>query len=353
MSMRKGIFGKTSNGEVAHIITIANNSGMSIEVTDYGATLVSVSVPDKEGRLSDVVLGYDDVTDYERNTAYLGATIGRIGNRIAKASFSIDGKEYFMDKNEGENVCHSGPHGYHGMLWQMELREEENMVAFHHVSPHLEQGIPGRFDVTVTYQLTDENEIRIHYSGCSDRDTIVNMTNHSYFNLAGHESGKLITGHEIWIDADAFTPVGEDLIPTGEIRPVEGTYMDFRTAKKIGRDIDAADEQLRVGGGYDHNFVLNHYDGTVRKVAEVFEEGSGRKLEVFTDLPGMQMYAGNFLGGGSVGKDGAVYRNRSGLALETQYFPDAVHHANFPQPFLKAGEPYDTTTVYRITVANR
>ena len=229
----------------------------------------------------------------------------------------------------------------------MELLEEENSVRFHLVSPNMDQGFPGTFEVTVTYTLTEENELKIHYHGTCDQDSMVNMTNHSYFNLHGQDSGKLVEDHLVWIDADNFTPVRDDLIPTGEIRPVEGTPLDFRTEKVLGKDICDPYEQITIGGGYDHNFVLNHYDGTFRKVASVKDPESGRVMEVFTDLPAMQVYSGNFLAGGPAGKNGAVYENRSGLAMETQYCPDAIHHENFVSPILKAGEVYDTVTVYK------
>ena len=347
MGMTKSVFGKTSDGEVVHLATVSNQKGMSIEVLDYGATLVSVNVPDKYGNTEDVALGYDDVLDYEKGCAYFGATIGRCGNRVDHAEFSINGKEYFMEKNEGENVCHSGPRCYSRRMWDMELLEKENSVRFHLVSPNMDQGFPGTFDVTVTYTLTEENELKIHYNGTCDQDSLINMTNHSYFNLHGQDSGKTVEDHIVWIDADSFTPVREDLIPTGEIRSVEKTPLDFRMAKELGRDICDHYEQMKIGSGYDHNFVLNHYDGKLRKVAEVKDPESGRVMEVFTDLPAMQVYSGNFLAGGPAGKNGAVYGNRSGLAMETQYCPDAVHHENFVSPILKAGEVYDTVTVYK------
>lgn len=347
MGMTKSVFGKTSNGEVVHLVTVSNQKGMSIEVLDYGATLVSVNVPDKDGHTEDVALGYDDVLDYEKGDAYLGATVGRCGNRVDHAEFSLNGKEYFMEKNEGENVCHSGPRCYSRRMWDMELLEEENSVRFHLVSPNMDQGFPGTFEVTVTYTLTEENELKIHYNGTCDQDSLINMTNHSYFNLHGQDSGKTVEDHLVWIDADSFTPVREDLIPTGEIRSVEETPLDFRTAKELGKDIADPYEQMKIGSGYDHNFVLNHYNGKLRRVAEVKEPESGRVMEVFTDLPAMQVYSGNFLAGGPAGKNGAVYVKRSGLAMETQYCPDAIHHENFVSPILKAGEVYDTVTIYK------
>lgn len=348
--MKKSVYGKTSKGEEAHLITVVNGNGMSMEVMDYGATLVSVTVPDKNGRVADVLLGYDDVLDYEKNSGYQGATVGRNANRVAGASFSINGKEYFMEKNEGENVCHSGSISYSQRFWDMELLEQENSVRFHLTSPHMDQGFPGNFDVTVTYTLTEDNEVKIHYRGISDQDTMVNMTNHSYFNLNGQDSGETVENHMVMIDAECFTPVRKDLIPTGEIRPVEGTPLDFRTFKVLGQDLYDDYEQMKFGSGYDHNYVLNHYDGKLRKVAEIQELKSGRTMEIFTDLPAIQMYSGNFLDNGARGKNGAVYGKRSGLALETQYCPDAIHHDNFVSPILKAHEVYDTITIYKMRI---
>lgn len=350
MGMKKSVFGKTSKGEVVHLVTVTNQNGMSMEVMDYGATLVAVSAPDRDGRMDDILLGFDDVLDYEKSTAYHGATVGRNANRVDRAVFSINGKEYFMEKNEGENVCHSGPRSYSCRMWEMELLEEENSVSFHLVSPNMDQGFPGNFEVTVIYTLTEDNAVKIHYQGKADQDTMVNMTNHSYFNLNGQNSGKNVENHLVMLDAESFTPVREDLIPTGEIRPVEGTPMDFRTPKALGRDLHEDYEQLKIGSGYDHNFILNHYDGTIRKVAEIEEPESGRVMEVLTDLPAIQVYSGNYLPGGPAGKNGAVYVERSGLALETQYCPDAIHHENFLSPILKSGETYDTTTIYKFCV---
>ena len=349
MGMKKSVFGKTSNGEVAHLVTVVNENGVSMEVTDFGATLVSVTVPDRNGRVDDVALGYDEVVDYEKNSGCLGASIGRNANRVGGARFVLNGEEYFMEANEGENVCHSGPHGYHRRMWDMELCEEENSVSFHLFSSHMDQGLPGNFDVTVTYTLTQDNAVKIQYHGTADKDTMINMTNHSYFNLNGQDSGKTVENHEVMILAENFTPVSDDLIPTGEIRPVEGTPLDFRTFKLLGRDIRDEYDQMIIGSGYDHNFVLDNYDGTVRKVAEVREESTGRKMEIFTDCPAIQMYSGNFLAGGAPGKNGAVYEKHSGLALETQFCPDAVHHDNFVSPIRKAGESYDSVTIYKFS----
>ena len=270
MGIKVSEFGKTSKGKMAHIYTLVNGKGMALEVTDYGATMVSILAPDAKGRSKDVLLGYDDVQDYEQGTCYFGAIIGRNGNRTKDAQVVIDGHVYQMEKNEGENNLHSGSEGYSNIIWDASVDEDGNSVSFHHVGADGEQGLPGTFDITVTYTLTMENEVKIHYEGTSDKDTIANMTNHGYYNLAGHAAGK-IEDHILWLDADAFTPVGQGMIPTGEILPVEGTPMDFRAAKSIGADIEADYEQLKIAGGYDHNYVLNNSNGTLRKIAEVTE----------------------------------------------------------------------------------
>ena len=347
MGMKISDFGKLADGRETKLVTIANKNGMSIEVTNYGATLVSVVVPDKNGRHDDVILGYADVTDYAKNGGYLGACIGRSGNRIRTASFEINGVTYHLDKNEKGNNLHSGKNGYNCQIWDMEVNEASSSVTFSRLSPDMEQGYPGNFDVSVTYTLTDENEVRIHYEGKSDKDTIANMTNHTYFNLEGHDSGSILD-HVLMIDADGFTEVDDELIPTGVIASVEGTPFDFRTAKPIGRDIEKDHEQLKMGGGYDHNYALKA-DGTVKKVAEVKAPVSRRKMEVFTDCVGVQFYSGNFIEDAWIGKDGKAYHKRGGLCLETQFFPDAIHHENFASPVLKAGELYSTTTVYKFS----
>ncbi|EET59382.1 aldose 1-epimerase [Marvinbryantia formatexigens DSM 14469] len=347
MGIKISRFGKLSDGREAKLITLANKNGMTIEVTDYGATLVSVVTADKNGKYADVVLGYADVTDYAKNGGYFGATIGRCGNRIGGAAFTINGKEYQIDKNENGNSLHSGFKGYDKIIWDTQVDEENLTVTFSHHSPDMEQGFPGNFDVTVAYTLTEDNAVKITYDGKTDRDTIANMTNHSYFNLEGHDSGSILD-HILWIDADGITAVDAESIPTGEILPVEGTPFDFRTEKPVGRDIEQDNEQLRMGGGYDHNFALNT-DGSLKKIAQVKAPVSGRVMEVFTDCVGVQLYTGNFIEKTQIGKDGKAYDKRCGLCLETQFYPDAVNHENFASPVLKAGETYHTETIYRFS----
>lgn len=345
MAVEKTVFGFTKDGKEVHKYFIANESGASIEVLDFGAILYSVCVPDKEGLLRDVVLGFDRVEDYETSGTFFGATVGRSGNRIANASFSMNGVVYQMEKNENENNLHSGSNGFERRMWEVSEAENDH-ITFALISPDGDQGFPGEFKVSVTYTLTEENEVKIHYEGSCDQDTVANMTNHSYFNLGGHDSGSML-GQLLWLNADAFTPVIDTKsIPTGEIAPVAGTPMDFTTEKAIGKDIDADYDQLNFTGGYDHNFVLNQQDGSVRLVAKAKSEESGIGMEVYTDAPGVQFYAGNFLAG-EIGKEGVKYEKRNGFCLETQYYPNSVNEPSFPSPVLKKGEKYDTTTIYR------
>lgn len=341
--MKQRSFGTGKNGEAATLYTFENKNGMRMEVTDFGATLYSLMVPDKDGNLCDVVLGYDSPQGYMGSSGTgFGATIGRNGNRIGKAAFTLNGKSYKMDQNNNGNNLHSGSDYYHHRMWSV-TETTDNSITFSLHSPDGDQGFPGNFDVDVTYALTDENALQIDYNGITDADTIVNMTNHSYFNLNGHASGDVL-GQELWVDADAFTTTDVELIPTGEVVSVEGTPMDFRIKKLIGRDIDADYEAVHFGGGYDHNWCLNN-QGRFAKVAEMSSDLSGITMEVYTDLPGVQIYAGNYLAD-EVGKNGVVYQKRQGICFETQHYPDAINHENFPSPICKAGDRYQTRTVY-------
>lgn len=343
MGYQKTEFGKTKNGEDASLYIFENSAGMKMKVSDYGALLVSVLVKDKEEKERDVVLGYDTVNGYEEDDGlFLGATVGRNANRIGGASFVIDGKEYELYKNDNGNNLHSGLDFFSKRMWNVES-VEENAVTLSLFSPHMDQGYPGNVTVYVTYRLTEENEVQIEYKAAPDMDTVLNMTNHSYFNMDGQDSGNVLE-QKVWINADAYTEADEESIPTGEIRSVEGTPMDFRVAKTIGQDIEADYQALRYGQGYDHNYALN---GTgYRLVAGMESEKSGIKMLVYTDLPGIQLYTGNFLKG-QIGKGGASYLKRSAACFETQYFPDAVHHENFEGPVCRKGETYYTKTTYR------
>ena len=336
-------FGRTKKGEEAHLYLLENKNGVKAYLTDYGAALVRLLVPDKNNELRDVVLGYDDTAGYEQGDVFFGATVGRNANRVGGAHVEIAGKVYKLEKNDNDNNLHSGTHYYNKRLWDV-VEQADDHVAFVLHSPDGDQGYPGAFDMHVTYTLDDSNELTIHYVAVPDQDTVINMTNHSYFNLNGHASGTVL-GHKVTVNADSFTPADAYSIPTGEIRSVEGTPMDFRSGRVLGDDIDTDYEPLRFGSGYDHNWVLKN-EGRFDKVAEVASEESGIVMEVYTDLPGVPIYTANFVDG-EPGKDGASYIKRSAVCLETQYFPDAVHHENFPQPLCRKGEKYDTRTAYR------
>ena len=336
-------FGTTEKGQKALLYTMKNDAGTSVSVSDYGAALVSLFVRGKDGNPVDVVLGYDNVTGYEKGGDSIGATVGRNANRIGGASIEINGVTYELDKNDNGNNLHSGYDYYNKRFWDVAENADDH-VTFRLHSPDKDQGYPGALDMYVTYTLDEDSMLTIHYEAVPDKDTVINMTNHSYFNLNGHDSGTVLN-HSVTLDAESFTPADRESIPTGEIRSVDGTPMDFRSGKTLGKEIDADYEPLRFGGGYDHNWVLKN-EGRFAKVAEVKSDKSGIKMEVYTDLPGVQMYTANFLDN-EPGKDGAFYAKRSAVCLETQYFPDAVHHENFPSPVCRKGEKYDTRTAYR------
>ena len=336
-------FGTTEDGRKAWLYTMKNDAGTTVSVTDYGAALVNVIVKGQDGIPLDVVLGYDDAAGYERGEASIGATVGRSANRIGGAQIEIGGRTYDLEKNDNGNNLHSGLDYYNKRFWEVAENGDDHVTFLLH-SPDGDQGYPGALDMYVTYSLDEDNMLTIHYEAVPDQDTVINMTNHSYFNLNGHDSGSVLE-HTVMLEADAFTPADAESIPTGEIRPVEGTPMDFRAAKKLGAEIDADYEPLRFGAGYDHNWVLKNENG-FDKVAEVTADRSGIRMEVWTDLPGVQMYTANFLDN-EPGKDGAVYGSRSAVCLETQYYPDAIHHDNFPGPVCRRGEKYDTRTAYR------
>ncbi len=352
MKITKKSFGVTKNGEKATLYTMENSKGMKVSVTDYGASIVHIIVPDRNGKMEDVALGYDDVRGYDENETYYGAFIGRNGNRIANAQFTLNGVTYQLDKNNGPNNLHGGFKGYNNFMYEVECfeEEEEASIELSRLSPDMEQGFPGNLDITVTYTLTEENELAIEYLGVSDKDTVINLTNHSFFNLSGQDSGTILD-HEVFIDADYFTPTDATLIPTGELRPVEGTPMDFRTETRVGDRIDDDYEPLKTAGGYDHNYVLNNTGEEVEYVASLYDPKSGRRMEVFTDLPGMQLYSGNFIDGKATGKGGKVYLKREGICFETQLFPDACNTKEyFKSSVVKAYEEYSTMTVYKFTV---
>lgn len=346
--MKQCSFGKTENGFETQLYILENIQGMEVGVTDYGARLVYVNVADRYGVYRDVVLGYDSVREYEKDRYCFGATIGRNANRIKLAEFRLNGKKYHLTKNEYENNNHSGPNGYEHRIWQVESVNNQS-IRFSLVSPHLDQGFPGEFRISVTYLLTEENEIIIHFQGMSDQDTIVNMTHHSYFNLAGHASGDIL-GQYLQINAEKYSPVQDfQFIPTGEMVNVSNTPMDFRRFKKIGQDINSEFPQLRIAGDYNHNFILDKEEDTVGVLGEAYCQESGILMRVKSNLPAVQLYTGRFIQD-ITGRGGSRYSSRSGFCLEAQYTPNAVNEENVKKPILKAGDVYDKIISYQFQV---
>jgi aldose 1-epimerase len=346
-SIQQQPFGVTADGIEVDLYTLTNSHGLTLSIANYGGIVTRLAVPDRDGSFEDIVLGYDSLADYERGSPYFGAIIGRYGNRVARGRFTLNGVEYRLATNDGENHLHGGVKGFDKVVWAAEPYTTPNEAGLRlsYVSPDGEEGYPGRLEVGVTYALTEANELRIEYQAESDKPTIVNLTHHGYFNLAGHDSGDIL-GHELKLYADNFTPVDAGLIPTGEIRSVAGTPFDFREPTLVGARIGDENEQLRFAGGYDHNFVLRDYDGSLRLAARAYDPTSGRVMEVRTTEPGLQFYSGNFLDGSNIGKGGTPYPYRSGFCLETQHFPDSPNHPNFPSTVLRPGELYETTTIY-------
>jgi len=346
--VEKKAFGTTADGKTADLYTLKNKNGMVVTITNFGATVVSILVPDKAGKMADVALGYDNLAGYELNKNYLGVLVGRYGNRIAHGKFSIDGTEYTLAKNNGDNTLHGGLKGFNKMMWDAKdvSKSGEPAVEMNYVSKDGEEGFPGNLSVTVVYTLTNKNELRIDYTATTDKKTVVNLTNHTYFNLSGQGHGDVLK-EEMMINADKFTPVDSGLIPTGELKSVAGTPFDFRKATAIGERINADDEQIKLGGGYDHNFVVNRSKAGLSLAAKVYDPASGRVLEAWTTEPGVQFYTGNFLDGSFQGKGGGAYNKRTAFCLETQHFPDSPNHPSFPTTLLKPGEKYHTTTVYK------
>jgi aldose 1-epimerase len=342
-------FGKTADGVPVNQYTLKNANGVVVKLISRGATLTEWHVPDKYGKVADVVFGFDDIAGYEsKGNGYFGTTTGRVANRIAGGKFKVDGKEYQVAKNDGPNALHGGlKRSLDKVVWDGKPFEnaEGRGVEFTYVSPDGEEGYPGKLTTKVTYTLTDKNEVKIDYEATTDQPTPINLTNHTYFNLSGAGSPTILD-HELKILGDQYTPVDETLIPTGEIAPVEGTPLDFREFHKIGERVKQLDN--KPGKGYDHNFVLNNQDGDLALAAVVREPKSGRVLKVFTTEPGVQFYGGNFLDGVK-GKGGKAYAHRSGFCLETQHFPDSVNQPEFPDAVLRPGETYRHTCVYQIT----
>jgi len=348
VSAERETFGTLPDGTEVSLYTLTNAGGMQVKITNYGGIITHLFVPDKEGQLDDVVLGYDNLEGYVTANPYFGAIIGRYGNRIAKARFTLDGREYELAANNGVNHLHGGLKGFDKVVWAATpyVEKDAAVLELTYVSADMEEGYPGKLDVTVNYSLTNADELIIEYIATTDKPTICNLTNHTYFNLKdGGVTPQL--DHILQIDADQYTPVDAGLIPTGEFAAVEGTPFDFRQPTAIGARIDQQHEQISVGGGYDHNYVLNGESGELRLVCTVYEENSGRVMEVYTKEPGVQFYSGNFLDGSITGKNGAVYEKRHGFCLETQHYPDSPNQPNFPSVVLNPGETYDTMTIYK------
>lgn len=337
-------FGKTKEGADVSMYTLKNGKGMEVDIISLGAALRAIRVPDRDGAVRDVLLGYDSPEDYQNVRGYLGAVIGRNGNRIANARVTIDGVVYSLEANDNENNLHSGSHGFHAALWTAPEADDSHVVLTYH-SPDGEQGFPGNMDVSVTYTLTDAGELVLDYRATTDKKTVANFTNHAYFNLNGHDSGN-IEDQKLEILASHYTPVTDGkAIPSGEIASVSETPMDFRQMSVIGARINDDFDQLKYTGGYDHNYVLDKADGSLRLAARAQSDESGIRMDVYTTCVGVQFYAGNYVGG-QTGKGGVFYDRRQGLCLETQYFPNSVNEKNFQQPFLAPGEIYESSTKY-------
>lgn len=334
------------DGEQAYLYTLTNTNGAQMKITNYGARMTGLTIPDAQGRLTDVVLGFDNLQDYLDNHTYFGAIVGRYGNRIAEGKFSLDGREYSLVRNNGENHLHGGAKGFDQRVWSGEpyTTADGASVRLNYVSADGESGYPGTLDVAVTYTLTNDNNVVIDIEATTDEPTVVNLTNHNYWNLNGAKADAL--GHELMIDASGFTPIDDEWIPTGEIRSVEGTPFDFTAPTDIGARIDNDNQQLANGQGYDHNYVLNSGGGSMAHAATMYSPMSGIEMKIFTDQPGLQLYSGNFLDGSLTGKDGVTYEQYYAISLETQHFPDSPNNPNFPSTVLRPGEKYDTTSVF-------
>jgi aldose 1-epimerase len=347
--VQKQAFG-TREGRPVTLYTLTNTHGVEVRAMNYGGTITSIRVPDRKGQFADIVLGHETLEGYIPNPPYLGAIVGRYANRIANGTFTLDGKTYTLPKNDGPNTLHGGTtRTFDKVVWEGEPLKSKTGVAFRYLSKDGEEGFPGNLTVQVTYTLTDSDELTIDYEATTDKATPINVSQHSYFNLAGEGNGDILN-HVAMINADRFTPVDKNLIPTGELRLVKGTPLDFTTPTRIGARIDDNYEQLVLAHGYDHNFVLNRKGGGLVRAARVYEPSSGRVLEVSTTQPGLQFYTGNFLDGSVTGKQGHVYKRRYGFCLETQHFPDSPNHPEFPNTILKPGETFHEKTVFRFSV---
>lgn len=347
--LKKANFETTIDGKQVSLYSIKNENGVEIDITNYGGRVVALMVPDKNGKFEDISLGYDSIQGYLAQEDFFGTLIGRYGNRIALGKFTLDGEEYTLATNNDPNHLHGGPGGFHARVWDVNQVDDQTLELMY-VSPDMEEGYPGELSVKVVYHLTDDNELQIDYTATTDKKTIVNLTNHTYFNLNGAGNGD-INGHELMVNADYFTPVDETLITTGELLEVEGTPFDFKELTAIGARVDEDYDQLKYGNGYDHNFVVNHEEpGDTTLAAKVVAPESGRTLEVYTTEPGIQFYGGNFLDGTAVGNKGKAYEFRSAFCLETQHYPDSPNKPEFPSVVLEPGDTYKSYCSYKFGV---
>ncbi len=348
--VKKEDFGKATTGQAVELYTLTNAQGLEIKITTYGGIVTALKTPDRNGKFADIVLGFDNLDGYLKGHPYFGCIAGRYANRIAKGRFQLDGKTYQLTINNGEHHLHGGTEGFDKRVWQAREVKTRNGVALEltYLSKDGDQGYPGNLSAKVTYTLTNANELKIDYFATTDKATVVNLTNHAYFNLAGQGNGDILN-HELQIYAKRFTPTDETAIPTGVLQNVQGTPFDFTKATAIGARINQADEQIKFGKGYDHNFVLDGKAGVLRQAAKVYEPTTGRVLEILTTEPGIQFYTGNYLDGTLTGKDGKTYQHRYGFCLETQHFPDSPNQPKFPSVVLRPGKPYRTTTVLKFS----
>lgn len=341
-------FGTLEDGREVQIFALINAQGSSVEILDLGGIIVTLNTVDRNGDFDDITLGFDNVQQYLSANPFFGTLVGRYANRIARGKFTLDGEEYSLAINSGENAIHGGLVGFDKRIWQSTSSSSahQSRLSLTLISADGDQGYPGTLTVNVTYTLDDDNRLTIDYRATTDKATVINLTNHAYFNLNGHAAGSILD-HEMMINADHYTPANNVSIPTGEVASVEGTPLDFRTPKAIGRDIGSDHEQIRFGSGYDHNFVLNKSEpGALELAATVYSPTTGRSLRVFTDQPGMQLYTGNFLNGSAIGKGGAQYNHRNGFCLETQHYPDSPNKPNFPSTVLRPGEQFASRTIF-------
>ena len=350
IKVERSDYGVAKSGETVELFSLKNKSGFEVDIITYGGRITSIKSQDKKGNLENVVLGFENLEQYEKDNPFFGALVGRYGNRIAKGKFSLNGTEYTLAKNNGENNLHGGLKGFDKVVWKViEVNEgDKGVLKLSYLSKNMEEGFPGNLTTMVTYTLNPDNSLDVLYEATTDKTTVVNLTQHSYFNLSGNFS-QTILDHEIEINADTYIPVDSGLIPTGDLATVEGTPFDFRKAKLIGQDINAENEQIELGGGFDHCWVLNDYESGYRSVAKAYHPESGRTLEVLTDEPGIQFYTGNFLDGTLPAPNGGRYIKRSGFCLETQHYPDSPNQPKFPSVTLEPGDKYSTKTTFKFS----